>query len=224
AVVSKDFFSVMAVEPVVGRLFAPEEQQFGSIPAALVSYSYWQSRLQGARDLGSLKLMVSNKPAVVVGVLPPGFNFPDGSQVWTAREAGTRLPSRSAHNWQVVARLRDGTSLEQVRAELSAIARRLSQQYTAEKITMVDSAVLQLRDALTGDVKPALLVLQGAAGLLLLVACANVMNLSLSQTSARAGELAIRVALGASRWRRCCWRWRGCSACWPIQSLSERGR
>jgi ABC-type antimicrobial peptide transport system permease subunit len=201
AVVSKDFFSVMGVEPVVGRLFAPEEQQFGSTPAALVSYSYWQSRLHGARDLGSLKLTISNKPAVVVGVLPPGFNFPDGSQVWTAREAGARLPSRSAHNWQVVARLRDDASLEQVRSELSAIARRLSQQYTAEKITMVDSAVLQLRDALTGDVKPALLVLQGAAGLLLLVAFANVMNLSLSQTSARAGELAIRVALGASRGR-----------------------
>jgi putative ABC transport system permease protein len=201
AVVSKDFFSVMAVKPVAGRLFSPEEQQFGAAPAALVSYTYWQRHFHGARDLGALKLTVSNRPATVVGVLPPGFNFPDGSQVWMAREAAVRLPSRSAHNWQVVARLRDGASLEQARAELSAIARRLSREYSAEKIHMVDAAVLPLKDALTADVKPALLVLQGAAGLLLLVACANVMNLSLAQASARAGELAIRVALGATRWR-----------------------
>src|SRR5262249_14445854 len=107
----------------------------------------------------------------------------------------------SAHNWQVVARLRDGTSLNQARAEVSALAHRIYQQYGPHDINMVDAAILPLREALTTDVKPALLVLFAVASLLLLVACANVMNLSLAQASARAGELAIRSALGASRWR-----------------------
>jgi putative ABC transport system permease protein len=199
--VSKDFFSVMRVQPAMGRLFAPEEQHIGTAPVALVSYSYWQRHLRAATDLGAVKFTISKNPTAIIGVLPPGFSFPDDSQVWIARETDVRLPSRSAHNWQVVARIRDGASLDQARTDASAIARRLSQQYRSEGITMVDAAVLPLRDALAADVKPALLVLLGVAGLLLLVACANVMNLSLAQASSRAGELAVRAALGASRWR-----------------------
>lgn len=199
--VSKDFFSVMGVQPVLGRLFASEEQQFGAAPTALVSYSYWQRHLHETRNLEALKFTVSKKPAVVIGVLPPGFHFPDDSQVWMARETEVHLPSRSAHNWQVVARTRDGAPLDQARADASAIAQRLSQQYGSDEIDMVDATVLPLKDALTADVKPALLMLLGVTGLLLLVACANVMNLSLAQASARTSELAVRAALGASRWR-----------------------
>lgn len=201
AYVSQDFFSVMAVQPVIGRLFASEEQRFGAAPTALVSYSYWQRHLRETRDLEALKFTVSKTPTVIVGVLPPGFHFPDDSQVWLPREIDERLPSRSAHNWQVVARMRDGVSLDQARADASAIAHGLSQQYSLGEKNMVNAAVLPLKDALTMDVKPVLLVLLGVAGLLLLVACANVMNLSLAQASARSGELAVRVALGATRWR-----------------------
>jgi ABC-type lipoprotein release transport system permease subunit len=117
-----------------------------------------------------------------------------------ARETDALLPSRSAHNWRVVARLKDGASLEQARADVSAIGRRLGRQYRPD-IDLADVAVQPLKDALTADFKPALLVLLGVSGLLLLVACANVMSLSLAQASARAGELAVRAALGASRWR-----------------------
>ena len=201
AYVSSDFFSVMGVQPVLGRLFAPEEQQFRAAPTALVSYSYWQRRLNETRNLETLKFTVSNNPTVIVGVLPPGFRFPDNSQIWMPREIETRLPSRTAHNWPVVARLREGTSLDQARADLTGIAQRLSQQYRLEEKHMVNVSAVPLKDALTTDVKPALLVVLGVAGLLLLVACANVMNLSLAQASARGGELAVRVALGASRWR-----------------------
>jgi putative ABC transport system permease protein len=201
AVVSQDFFSVMGVQPIMGRPFSPEEQQFGAPRTALVSYAYWQRHLHEVRDLGSVKFTVSKNPVSIIGVLPPGFAFPEGSGVWTAREAEVRLPSRSAHNWQVVARLRDSNSLDQARAETSSIAHQIYQQNGPNDITMVDSAVLPLRDALTADVKPALLILLGVAGLLLLVACANVMNLSLAQAFARSGELSIRTALGASRWR-----------------------
>jgi ABC-type antimicrobial peptide transport system permease subunit len=201
AYVSQDFFSVMGVQPVIGRLFSPDEQRLGSPPTALVSYSYWQRYLHEARDLGTLKFAVSKTPTAIIGVLPAAFNFPDDSQVWMPRELEARLTSRTAHNWQVIARIRDGVSLDQARAETSAIARRLSQEYRLGEKNMVDAAVLPLRDALTMNVRPVLLVLLGVAGLLLLVACANVMNLSLAQTSARTGELSVRVALGAPRWR-----------------------
>lgn len=201
AYVSEDFFSVMRVQPLMGRLFGPEDQRPGATPSALVSYAYWQRHLHEARDLGALKFTVSKNPAVIIGVLPPGFDFPSNSQVWMPREIEARLPSRTSHNWQVIARTRDGISLDQARADLSAVARRLSQEYGLGQKHMVDSALLPLKDALTVDVKPVLLILFGVAGLLLLVACANVMNLSLAQTSARASELAVRVALGGSRRR-----------------------
>jgi len=201
ASVSADFFSVIGVQPLLGRLFAPEEQRFGAAPAVLVSHSFWQRHLHETRDLASVKFTVSNNPVVIVGVLPAGFHFPEDSQVWMPRELDVRLPSRTAHNWQVVARIRDGVSLEQARADASAVARRISQDNRFDEKQMTDVVLVPLKDALTRDVQPALLVLLGVAGLLLLVACANVMNLSLAQASARGDELAVRVALGASRWR-----------------------
>jgi putative ABC transport system permease protein len=201
ATVSSDFFSVMGVQPVKGRLFLPEEQHVGSAPVALVSYAYWQRHLHETPVFAQVKFTLSKKSVAIIGVLPPEFSFPDNSQVWLARETDASLPSRSAHNWQAVARLRDGMPLNRARVEVSEIAGQIYKQYGPHDIDMVDAALQLLRDALTASVKPALLVLFGVAGLLLLVACANVMNLSLAQASARAGELAIRAALGASRWR-----------------------
>ncbi|HEX7289164.1 MAG TPA: ABC transporter permease [Candidatus Angelobacter sp.] len=201
ALVSKDFFSVMGVQPVMGRLFTAEEQHVGAASTAVVSYSYWQRHLHQTRDLETVKLTVSKNPTTIIGVLPPGFHFPDESQLWIARETEVRLPSRSAHNWNVVARLGEGVSLSRARVEASSIALQVFQQNGPHDINMVDATILPLRDALTAAVKPALLVLLGVAGLLLLVACANVMNLSLAKASARSGELAVRAALGASRLR-----------------------
>src|SRR5579864_9346258 len=201
AAVSKDFFAVMGITPAVGRLFAPEEQRFGGARAAIVSYSFWEQQLHKAADLSTMKFSVSGNPTSIIGVLPPGFHFPEQTQIWIPHEIYERTPSRSAHNSKVVARLRNGVPLNEARAEVSAIAKRIQQQYGPNDIDMVDAAILPLREALTTDVRPALLVLLGVAGLLLLVACANVMNLSLAQASARAGELAVRTALGASRWR-----------------------
>lgn len=201
AQVSADFFAVMGVQPILGRGFVPEEQRFGAAPAAVVSYAFWQRNLHESRDLESIKFTVSNIPAVIVGVLPAGFAFPEESQVWMPRELDVRLPSRTAHNWQAVARIREGVSIDQARAEASTVARRIAQENGLDEKGMAGVIILPLKEALTTDVKPALLVLLGVAGLLLLVACANVMNLSLAQASARADELAVRVALGASRWR-----------------------
>jgi ABC-type antimicrobial peptide transport system permease subunit len=201
AQVSADFFSVLGVQPLLGRSFAPEDQRVGAGPTALVSYSFWQRYLHQSRDLSTVRFNVSNSPVTIIGVLPPGFHFPEDSHVWMPRELEGRLPSRTAHNWQVVARIRDGVSLDQARADATVVARRISEEYQLDEKNMAGVIMLPLKDAVTRDVKPALLVLLGIAGLLLLVACANVMNLSLAQTSARADELAVRVAMGASRWR-----------------------
>ena len=200
ATVSHDFFQVMGVQPVVGREFAPEEQKFNAPTAALVSYAYWKQVLGSTQDLSSVHLKIDNKPASVVGVLPPGFRFPEKSDIWLPKEIYENEPSRTGHNWSGIARLRDGASLNEARAELSGIAARLKQQY-GEDTAMAAVAAVPLREAMTSDVRPALILLLGASGFLLLIACANVTNLMLAQATSRERELAIRAALGAQRSR-----------------------
>jgi predicted permease len=200
ASVSRDFLDVMGVRPVLGRGFAAEDQRRGAAPVALVSDAFWRQQLGGTRDLARVRLKVGQQPVAVAGVMPPGFAFPDGAAVWMPRELDEVLPSRTAHNWKVVARLRDGVSLAQARAEVSGIARQIRRQHGRD-VDLVDAGVAPLRDALTRDVRSALLILLGAAGSLLLIACANVVNLLLAQLAARDGELALRAALGAGRSR-----------------------
>jgi putative ABC transport system permease protein len=200
AAVSRDFFQVMGVAPLLGREFAPEELHPGAAPVVLVSYGYWRQHLGASADLSSIKLKNEDKTYSVVGVLPPGFSFPDDTEFWIPRELFEHLPSRTAHNWQVVARLRGGATLAEARSELSSIAHRLKQQFGSD-IDMTDASVEPLRESLTGNVRPALLILLGAVGFLLLVGCANVANLVLARAAARERELAIRTALGAGRGR-----------------------
>ncbi len=200
AEVSKDFFPLLRVQPALGRGFTPEEARFGAAPAALVSHGYWQQYLGGAADFGRVKLTIDNRSVSVVGILPPGFRFPSDSDIWIPREIEERLPSRTAHNWHVLARLREGVTPAQAHSELSAIARELTRQYGRDTM-MADVSVMRLQDYLTIRVRPALYVLLGAVGFLLLVACANVVNLLLAHATAREKELALRTALGAGRGR-----------------------
>ena len=198
--VSRDFFDVMGVQPILGRGFAPEEQRLGAGAAALVSYAYWKQSLGGTQDFASVRLKLGGKPVSVIGVLPPGFRFPDDADIWTARETWPELPSRTAHNWRVIARLRDGTRAGEARAELSGIAHQLKRQF-GQDTGMVAVAADPLREAMTSDARPALIILLGASGFLLLIAGANVVNLMLAQAVSRERELSIRTALGAQRMR-----------------------
>jgi putative ABC transport system permease protein len=200
AAVSRDFFQVMGVAPLIGREFAPEELHPGAAPVALVSYGYWRQHLGGSANLSSFKLKMEDKTYAVVGVLPPGFSFPADSELWIPRELFEHLPSRTAHNWQVVARLRESVTLAEARSDLSAIAHHLKQQFGSD-IDMTDAGVEPLREALTGSFRSALLILLGAVAFLLLVGCANVANLMLARAATRERELAIRAALGADRSR-----------------------
>jgi predicted permease len=200
AAVSRDFFPILRVRPLLGRSFASDEQHFGAAPTALVSYGYWQQYLGSVTDVSAVKLNIENRAVSVIGVLPPGFRFPDNSTIWMPRELNQRLPSRSAHNWNVLGRLRDGIAPDQARAELASIARQIHQQY-GQDVDMTDVAVARLQDAMTSNVRPALMILLGAVSFLLLIACANVANLLLAQATARQRELAIRAAIGATRGR-----------------------
>jgi len=198
--VSADFFDIIGVSPVIGRAFGKESQVFGGAPAALVSYSYWQQFLGSTPDLTNAKLTVEKQTYTVIGVMPAGFRFPSDSSIWLPRELADRYPSRTAHNWRVIGRVRDGVSVETARTDLSGIAKQLKQQY-GKDIWMVDASVVPLQEAMVGKVRSTLFLLLGAVGFLLLVACANVANLMLVQAAGRGRELAIRAALGAGRSR-----------------------
>lgn len=198
--VSRDFFPLMRVSPVLGRSFSPEEQHFGAAPVALVGQEFWREFLGSNPDLSSVKLNIESQAVSVVGVLPAGFRFPEGAQIWVPRELYEHYPSRTAHNWRVIGRLRDGITPEKAHAELGTIARAIKQQY-GQDADITDVSIVRLQDALTAQVRPALWILLGAVGFLLLIASANVVNLLLAQAVSRSRELALRTALGAGRGR-----------------------
>lgn len=200
AYVSHDFFNVFAVHPVIGRVFAPEEEKPNGPKAAVVSYSFWKDYLGGQTELSSAKLVVSSHAVPVIGVLPAGFRYPEDTQLWLSSDTSTKPTSRTAGGWQVVGRIRDDLTLRQASAELSGVAKRIYKQFSEDNY-MHDAVAIPLRNALTDKARPELLILLEISGLLLLVASANVMNLLLAQATARENELAVRSALGASRAR-----------------------
>lgn len=199
-VVSQDFFKVMGVEPFRGREFDADELRAHGTPAMIVSYGYWQRYLGGRADFSQVHLSMDGAAYPIIGVMPQGFDFPPGVSAWVAREPLGWTPSRTAHNGKGIGRLRDGVTLEQARADLDGIAKRIRAEY-GDKADLTDAALVPLADDMVGNIRTALLTLFGAVILLFLVACANVAGLLLARTSARRKELAVRAALGAGRGR-----------------------
>jgi len=200
ATVSRDFFSILGVQPVLGRGFVADEQRVGAPPAVIVSQGFWQRALDGAPSALGAVINFDDKAFRVVGVMPASVDLPVGTDLWLPRELAGPSQYRTAHNFRVIARLRDGVTLAQARRETSAIAKSLKQQY-GDETWMYDAHLVPLREQMVGDVRPALVVLLAASGFLLLIGCANVVNLLVARMAARQGELALRLALGAGRAR-----------------------
>jgi putative ABC transport system permease protein len=200
AQVSRDFFSILGVQPALGRSFVAEEQRQGGSPAVVVSHSFWQRTLGGTPSALGRTLAIAGQSFTVVGVLPTTIDFPPGVDLWIPRELSAPQTSRTGHNWRVIARLRDGVTLAKARQETGAIARSLKARY-GDETWMYDAHVVPLREQIVGDVRPALMLLLAASACLLLIACANVVNLLVARMATRQGELALRLALGAGRGR-----------------------
>ena len=200
--VSPSFLSVLGVEPILGRDFTPEDAKKGAARTVLVSYGYWKQHLGAPRDLSQAHLKIEGSVYSVVGVLPPGFQFPQDVELWLPADLDGENPSRTSHNYYAIGRLREGVTVAQADQDISAIARRIHATSSEQgDYLLKDAVVLPLQDSITGKARPGLLVLLGAVGFLLLVACANVANLLLAQASVRERELSIRSALGAARGR-----------------------
>jgi putative ABC transport system permease protein len=202
ASVSPDFLKVFGIQPILGRDFSAGDAKKGAGRTTLVSYGYWKQYLGSSPDLSQSHLKIDGAVFSVIGVLPAGFRFPTDVELWLPADLDGENPSRTAHNYFAVGRLRDGVTLELANRDISAIARRIHDTSSEQGDYLLrDGIVLPLQDSITGKARSALLVLFGAVAFLLLVACANVANLSLAQASMRERELAIRGALGAARGR-----------------------
>jgi predicted permease len=200
--VTPGFGKVFGIQPIIGRDFDAGDNKKGAAPVVLVSDGYWKQYLGSSPDLSRSHLKIDNAAFSVIGVLPAGFRFPAGVDLWLPADLDGENPSRTSHNYSAVGRLRDGVTAEQANQDISAIARRIRDASSEQgDYLLKDGMVVPLQDSITGKARSPLLVLLGAVGFLLLVACANVANLLLAQASARERELAIRSALGAARGR-----------------------
>src|SRR6185295_2403013 len=170
----------------------------GGALVAVISYEFWRRVLGETPDLTGSTLKIADKVFTVVGVMPRGLGFPQNAEVWIPREMSVAETSRSAHNWHVAARVLPAISIEQARAEVSTIGRQLKQEH-GKDMDCVDFALTTQQEYLVGNVRGALLMIFVAVGFLLVVACANVVNLLLAQVTARKREFAVRSALGATR-------------------------
>jgi predicted permease len=201
--VSAGFFRTLGVAPIRGRDFYEGEDEPGIAQTAIISYQTWHSRFGGRPDIVGRTVTLDGRPCTIVGVLPAAFHFaPRGSvEFWTPFHAsGGCDAERGCHSLVGLARLKDGVTIETAQAEMEAIAARLERQYPVTNKGQ-GAIVTPLAEIIVGDIRPILLLLLGGAGLLLVIACINVVSLLLVRSEGRKRELAVRSTLGASNAR-----------------------
>ncbi|MGA8073513.1 MAG: ABC transporter permease [Candidatus Acidiferrales bacterium] len=199
--VTDGFFSVFRAQPQLGRVFTADEDRPGRGHVLILSQALWKSQFGGDPNIIGRKIDMDGESYTIVGVAQPNFRYPDWAQAWQPMAWSDQEKSvRGEHHSVVVARLKPGATQKQAQAEIDAISARLSDQYPADDKGW-GAIVVPMHADMIGDVRPALLVLLGAVGFVLLIACANVANLLLAKTLARQKETAIRAVLGASSGR-----------------------
>ncbi|HXT85660.1 MAG TPA: ABC transporter permease [Verrucomicrobiae bacterium] len=197
-----NFFDTLGVTTLYGRTFAKGEDVAGKNHVAILSYGFWKRHFGGERSAMGKAIELNDESYMIIGVMPRWFDYPAATDMWTPFDMNSKLMHNRGSHWaNAMGRVKDGMTIAQARADLLAISAHINKEFRGPKDQDIHALVFPLKDYLVGNSQGQLLILFGAVGLVLLVACANVANLLLARSTGRVREMAVRAAMGAGKWR-----------------------